>query len=181
MKSPIKLGICLIAGIGMVACSSHIEAPRKAAADLEGSAAAGMTYIDFGQKLQALGSAIALAKREGATENALRPYTGAFEIYKDSLDLWELKIDCPAEFAEGDGCRAAVPSVAETVQALAAKYGVPYGDSTLKKAWVKSDFGGPAVYTYPNVWEVRSANRAVFQKLLSTIWDKADKKSKEGG
>jgi hypothetical protein len=69
--------LCLL----FTACASHIEAPRKAAADLEGSAATGMSYLDFVKKLQDLGGSIALARQEGASERSLRPYSEAFDMY----------------------------------------------------------------------------------------------------
>jgi len=158
----------------LIACSSHTEAPRKAAADLEGSAAAGMSYNDFGQKLQALGAAISLARRDGASARALLPYQNAFDIYVHGMELWKLKIDCPAEFMQtGTDC-----SIVESkIEEFAAKYNVPYKGSNLHRAWLHKNANGSREL-YPT-WDVRQANKDAFPKLLSAIWDKANQTSKE--
>ncbi len=177
MRTIIPVPYCCF--IVLMACGSRTEAPRKAAADLEGSAAAGMSYsyIDFSQKLQALGSAISLARRDGASESALRPYQEAFDTYMDGMDLWKLKIACPAEFMEGGTDCSIVESKMEE---FASKYNVPYEGSNLNRAWLHKNanvpFGRRELYP---TWDVRRANTDVFPKLLGTIWDKANQKSKE--
>jgi hypothetical protein len=152
---------CLVV---LVACGSHMEGLRRAAADLEGSAAAGMSYSDLGQKLQNFGSAIVLAKDQGVGADDLRPYEKAFDMYKDSYDLWKLKIDCPVEFGEVNGSDCSW--VGRKVDELAAEYGLP----PVVKQRSTSAF---------TPFEERYANKNAFDKLMRIIWEKAAQTAKK--
>ena len=152
--------LCLLA---LIACCSRVEGLRRAAADLEGSAAVGMDYMDLGQKLQNLGTAIVLAKDQGASAGELEPYVRAFDMYKDSYDLWELKIECPAEFGgiNGRDCSWAGRKIDE----LAAAYGLP---PVVQKR-------STSAFT---PFEERYANRDAFDRLMHIMWAKAAQTAK---
>jgi hypothetical protein len=95
---------------------------RQAAADLEGSVAVGVSYLDFRHKLQNVSSALVWARQTGVKPDRLRPYEQAIEGYMDSLNLWKLKLQCPSAFGDGyPECSATLE-----VEALAAKYGLPF-------------------------------------------------------
>jgi hypothetical protein len=189
------LALVLAGSFGVTSCSSHLEGPGRAVADLEGSAAVGMSYVDFLHKLQSLGSAIALAKQEGASETALRPYTDAFEIYMSAQALWKQKIDCPAAFQFGDPDSCPTERIFGVVRDLAAKYNVTfdqYDEAGIRayekmmearekevKQWVDRGMpGGYAPFRQP-AYQLQRANGDVFDKLLSTMWKKAAQTAKQ--
>ncbi len=166
------LAVAFISFLALSACGSRVEGPRRAAAELDGATAAGVTYLEFGSKLQALGGAIVLARQEGATEGELRPYVESFETYKDSAALWKMKIDCPPAFSGGDPTSCGPIHIIEgDVETLAAKYKVPYDNQAIKK-WRNEGFKG----LYPS-YEAQRANRDVFDRLLQTMWRKAAQKN----
>lgn len=74
---------------------------RQAAADLEGSVAVGVSYLDFRHKLQNVSSALVWARQTGVKPDRLRPYEQAIEGYMDSLNLWKLKLQCPSALVTG--------------------------------------------------------------------------------
>jgi hypothetical protein len=165
------------------ACTSHIEAPRRAAADLAGCAAVGMSYLDFVHKLQSFSSAIELARREGASASELRPFTQAFEFYRESQTLWKMKIDCASAFAPGQellcplwGSRVLGETTLDDIGELAKKYGVPY-DRTAEAKWRTAqreakDENSLRAAVFP-AYAIQKANAEVFAPLLSAIWKKA--------
>jgi hypothetical protein len=166
-----KRGMPIVLSLLLCACASHLEAPRKAAADLEGSAVVGMSYQDFVKKLQDFAAAIALARQEGASEKALLPYSEAFDIYRDSKTIWQMKIDCPKLFdLQNESCSAFAGF--DTIPDMAKKYGVAYPEGSRLPRGAK---GG-----YSHEWITYvEANHGVFDKLLSTIWEKAQQRAKE--
>ena len=72
-----------------------VEVLSTAAADIEGSLGVGMTFAQFGEKLQRLASATVVAKNNGVDIALLQPYVDALAIYKDSYDLWSSHVQHP--------------------------------------------------------------------------------------
>lgn len=133
-----------------------------------------MSYLDFMKKLQDFAATIALARQEGATKKALRPYSEALDIYNDSRELWQMKIHCPLLFDPTERCSMAVG--ADAIPDMAKKYGVPYPIEAPSQPLSSSSPSLDEWTTYRS--KQCYANRQVFETLLSTIWEKARQKAK---
>ena len=194
--STFALALAFIGTFGLVSCSSHLKGPRKAAADLEGSAAVGMSFVDFLSKLQSLSGAIALAKEEGASEMELRPYAEALEVYMSIQALWKQKIDCPSAFGQGDPNSCQTERIFREVRDLTLKYKVPFDKydeasisayekevNTYEKRLQRLQERGLDAYEQgvfrPWPGALQRANADVFESLLSEMWRNAARKAKQ--
>jgi hypothetical protein len=65
---------------------------RAAASDVEGALSVGVTFVQFGEKLQKLAAEILIARDKGASRTKVEQYEKALQIYKDSYALWDDKI-----------------------------------------------------------------------------------------
>jgi hypothetical protein len=72
-----------------------LKAVHSAASDIQGALSVGVTFGQFGEKLQKLAAEILMARDKGATPKKLEQYEEALQIYKDSYALWEDKIQHP--------------------------------------------------------------------------------------
>lgn len=163
---------------------------RKAQADLEGAVNVGVNYADFGHNLQALSSAVIVARQSGIAPTLIGPYDRALEMYRDSYQLWQLKFECPSAFNDAyPAC-----SVAKQIGVLADKYGLPFNPkaplSSEKEEFARKlaamDRYAPTL-SQDRMKEIRErhlrdiekqyaeqqATREIYNTLLTTIWQKA--------
>lgn len=75
---------------------------HTAASDIEGALSVGVTFVQFGEKLQKLAAEVLIARDKGASAKKLEQYENALRIYKDSYALWADKIQYPFYYEWGD-------------------------------------------------------------------------------
>jgi hypothetical protein len=102
--------------------NSKLQPVHAAASEIRGALDVGASYAAYGQRLQALSSAIILAKEAGASSTDLERYSTALDDYRDALTLWGDKIEHPYLYGLGTYVLGDYNPLLDT---MAEKYGVP--------------------------------------------------------
>jgi len=125
---------------------SKFEAVNRAAKAIEGSIAVGINYRNFQASLQALATEILIAKdkmKSQEEKDMLGNYSEVLSMYKDSLTLWQHKINDRGEYDYITGKQGTIVADSE-VHAIAEMYnlsmapnesGVMLADEGIQTIW----------------------------------------------
>ncbi len=72
--------------------AATLSGVHSAASDIEGAWSVGVSFIQYGEKLQKLAAEILIANDKGASQTKIEQYEKALQIYNDSYALWGDKI-----------------------------------------------------------------------------------------
>ena len=94
--------VCLL----FIGCSRSIDQEKfnnvnRATKAVQGAIMTGVNYMKFSELLQNMGTEILIIKDKLRTEKEkelLKQYVDVYEMYKDSLDVWNKKIQASNEF-----------------------------------------------------------------------------------